>query len=104
MGVDKLLVGGEVLDPQDGGDAVVALDIEDILDRTTLGVACRLRDLEDAEPVAAAPVGEEEEVGVIGRAVDKLDEVLVLSPRTLGTGAAAILRAILCQRRTLDVP
>ena len=104
MGVDKLLVGGEVLDPQDGGDAVVALDIEDILDRTSLGVACRLGDLEDAEPVAATPVGKEEEVGVIGGTVDKLDEVLVLGPRTLGTGAAAILRAILCQRRTLDVP
>ena len=40
---------------------------------------------------------------MIGRAVDKLDEVLVLSPRTLGTGAAAILRAVLCERRTLDV-
>ena len=91
MGVDKVLVGGEVLDPQDGGDAVVALDIEDILDCAPLGVACRLGDLKDAEPVAATPVGEEEEVGVIGCAVDKLDEVLVLRARTLGTGAAAIL-------------
>ena len=64
---------------------VIALDVEEVLDGTTLGIAVALRNLVTLQPVAAALLGEEQHGLVHGSRIDILGEVLITGTGTLRT-------------------
>ena len=103
MRADKVLILRQVLDANEGIDAVARLEVEEVLQGTALGILRPLGDLVDFEPVAAPHLREEQHRGVHRGRVDVLDEVLVARVAALGTDTAARLRAEFAQRRTLDI-
>ena len=64
---------------------VIALDVEEVLDGTALGVAVALRNLVTLQPVAAALLGEEQHGLVHGSRIDILGEVLITGTGSLRT-------------------
>ena len=64
---------------------VIALNIEEVLDSTTLGIAVTLRNLVALQPVAAALLGEEQHSLVHGSRIDILGEVLITGTGSLRT-------------------
>ena len=64
---------------------VIALDVEEVLDGTTLGIAVALRNLVTLQPVAAALLGKEQHGLVHGSRIDILGEVLITGTGTLRT-------------------
>ena len=64
---------------------VIALDVEEVLDGTTLGIAVALWNLVTLQPVTAALLGEEQHGLVHGSRIDILSEVLITGTGTLRT-------------------
>ena len=93
----------EVFHADEGIDAVVLIDLEQILDGTSLAVFRHLGDFIHLQPVAAALLGEEEHVVMVGCRIDILDEVLVARGTSLGADSSAVLGAEFAQRRALDI-
>ncbi len=90
MGIDELCVV-EALQTEEGIHLVVVLDVEEVLDGTSLGVAVALGNLITLEPVATSLLGEEEHRLVHGGGIDVLGEVLVAGACSLGAYASTSL-------------
>ena len=82
---------------------VIALDVEEVLDGTSLRVAVALRNLIALEPVATSLLGEEEHRLVHSSWIDVLGEVLVTGTSALGTNTTTSLLTELRQSGTLDI-
>ena len=100
---EDILVVREFLDRQDGVDPLAFFQREEIDDRLAAAVAAALRRFVNLEPVAAAAVGEAQDV-VMGVGDKQLiDEILVLDRRRQLAATAAALGAVIGQRLGLDV-
>ena len=88
---------------EEGIDAIVRLDVEHVLDGTSLRLARTLLDFVNAQPVATAFGGEEQHRVVHRGMIDVLDEVLIAGGSAFGSDPAAALRAEFGQRCALDV-
>ena len=102
---------GGRLDPHGGGDLLAGLEVQDIGDRFSLGRAAHLGNLVDALDIAAACLGEEDEIVVRAGGEEVLDEVIILGVvlRLLGSHAddplaTALLGAVRADGRSLDEP
>ena len=85
------------------GDLLAFLHRDEVGDRLALAARADVGDLVDLQPVAAAAVGEDHDVGV-GRGDEEVaDEVLLARAHADAPLAAAPLRAVGGDRRPLDV-
>ena len=102
-GEDEVLVVGVVARGEDGVQAFARLEWQQVHHRFAFGVAPRLRQFVDFEPVDFAAVGEAEH-GVVGVGDDELfDEVFVFDRRCRFAFAATALRFVVGERLRLDV-
>ena len=102
---------GGRLDAHGGGDLLAGLEVQNVGDRFSLGRAAHLGNLVDTLDVAAAGLGEEDEVVVRACGEEVLDEVIILGVvlRLLGGHAddplaTALLGAVRADGRSLDEP
>ena len=102
VGVEELRIV-EVLDAQYGIDGIIGLDVEQVLDGTSLGVLGSLGNLVALEPVAAALLGEEEQRVVHRGGIDILGEVGIAGLGSLAAHTATALLAELAQGGTLHI-
>ena len=70
---------------------IIALNVEEVLDCTTLGIAITLWNLVTLQPVAATLLGEEQHRLVHCCRIDILGKVLITGAGTLGTNTTASL-------------
>ena len=92
MAVDELSVV-QASEAEECIHLVIALDVEEVLDGTTLGVAVALRNLVTLQPIASSLLGEEEHRLVHGGRINILGEVLVACTGTFGTYSTTCLLA-----------
>ena len=100
---EDVLVVGEFLDRQHGIDPFAFFQREEIDDRLAAADPAALRRFVNLEPVAAAAVGEAQDVIVRVGDEQLVDEILVLDRRRLLAAPAAPLGAVIGQRLGLDV-
>ena len=103
MRIDELQIRRQFLHPDKSLDLIVRLNIQEVLDRTTLRVLCALRYLINLQPIALALRGKEQQCRVHRGRIDILDEILVACLRTLGADTTTALCPELAQRCPLDI-
>ena len=91
MRVHELSITRQVFHADEGIDAVACLDVEEVLQGTTLGILSPFGDLIYLEPIATPHLGEEQHRLVHRGRVDVLDEVFVARITTLSTDTATSL-------------
>src|SRR5262249_45647439 len=100
---DDELVFGELLDRHHRGDLLALFHRDEIGDRLPLAARTDVGNLVDLQPVRAAAIRENHDVGVRRRDEQMADEILVACPHADAALAAAALIAIRRDRRPLDV-
>src|SRR3954464_5813856 len=100
---DDELVLFELLPREHGGDPLPLLHRDEVGDRLALAARPDVGDLVDLQPVGAAAVGEDHDVGVRRGDEQVADEILFARAHADAPLAAALLVAIRGDRRPLDV-
>ena len=100
---DDELVVLELLDREHRGDLLALFHRDEVGDRLALAARADVGNLVDLQPVGAAAVREDHDVGVRRRDEQVADEVLVARPHADAALAAAPLIAVGRDRRPLDV-
>ena len=94
---------GEFLDREQRGDLLAVFHRHEVGDRLALAAGADVGNLVDLQPVGAAAVREDHDVGVRRRDEEVADEVLFARAHADAALAAAALRAVGGDRRPLDV-
>ena len=89
-----ILLARELLDREQRGDLLAFFHRHQVDDRLALAAGPDVGDLVDLEPVGAAAVGEDHDVGVGGGDEQVADEILFARPHADAALAAAALRAV----------
>ena len=101
-GHDEVVLVGEVLHADHGGDLLALGEAQEAGDRLALGGAGALGDVVDLLGVALAGAGQEEDVVVRRGGEEVLDEILLVGLGADDALAAALLGAVVGDGRALD--
>ena len=100
---EEVAVGAEFLDLDDGGDALVVFDGEEVDDGRALCLPSALGDFVGFQDEGAPAIRKEEDVVVRGGDEEVADDVGFLGPHAAHADAAAPLAAVGVERNALDV-
>ena len=100
---EEVAVGAEFLDLDDGGDALVVFDGEEVDDGRALCLPSALGDFVGFQDEGAPAIRKEEDVVVRGGDEEVADDVGFLGPHAAHADAAAPLAAVGVERDALDV-